>query len=198
MEIMKNVRFLALAVALAMGSGCGCHHADHDDFADRFHRDRDEDCDDDLVAGAVILGALALIAIPVAIANSGSHAESAAPARTRHLQAVHGGLVDVEGRPIAGAAITVRAAKGYTASPEKLPAVTLQSGPDGHFVIPMMKDNALCVDFAAEGKQPVRRWYIVLVPGALKGLPTDQRDIVFLSPYEAEAMVASMALAGGR
>jgi hypothetical protein len=192
MAIMNKTRILALGVALAIGATGGCHHSHSDrwDLSERGSDDDDSQCD--LVMAGILLGAIALVAIPMAIAESA--AQSDAPAPPRALPTVRGHLVDGEGRPIAGATLMVRAAKRYTATPEKLPAVTMQTGADGSFVLPMARANALCVDFSAEGKRPERRWFVLLVPAGLKGLPEDQRQITFLSPYAKEEPLARMTL----
>ena len=197
MAIMKHTRYLALVLALTMAAG-GCHHAQGRErhWSDR-ERDDDSSDDTDLEFVLVLLSVVVGIALIVAIVDALVHPEgrSEAPSQERLLETVRGQVVDVEGRPIAGARLEVRAAKRYTAQPEKLGAITLQSGPDGRFVLPMLKANVLCVDITAEGKPPVRRWIVALADDAMHGLPADLRDITFVSPHVREADMARVIMA---
>jgi hypothetical protein len=194
MGIMHKTRYVALAVALSFGAFGGCH-SNHYDRWDRTTYDPhdDDDDDEDLLLAAVVLGAIAVIAIAVTIVTLMKPAEPP-PVPSRAIPTVRGQLVDAEGKPIAGATLLVRTAPNYIANPEKLPAVSLQTEPDGNFVLPMTKANAMCVDFTADGKRPERRWFVLLVPEGLRGLPADQRDITFLSPTQTGARVARLTM----
>jgi hypothetical protein len=156
---------------------------------------------------SALLAAAAVIAVPVTIVQNATQPPAPVPSHTplqprtplqtdtRSLRTLRGELADWQGRPIAGATLVVRPAQHYSAAPEKLPAVTIQTGADGTFVVPLGKANALCVDFTAEGKRPERRWFVLLDRAALKGLPADQREITFVSPHTKEAQLARMSLA---
>jgi hypothetical protein len=192
MGILKNTRFLALAVALTIGATGGCHHAQHHYWDYSEPNSDDDDADGELLLAAVLLGAVAVVAIPLAIVEATANNQAPAPPASHPPLAVRGQLLDAEGRPLAGATLVVRAASGYSATPEKLPAVTMQTGMDGSYALPMVKANALCVDFSAAGKRPERRWFVALVRGSLKGLPADQREIIFVSPSDGDAKVAPL------
>ena len=169
----SQILALGLAVTLACG-GCS-EMSDDEDPVDVSFGDKG-----DLAVGVAAAAAIGAVAIV-----RGAEGKPGAPKRT--LEVVRGALADGEGRPIAGATLTVRAARGYTAKPEKLKAVTMQTDGEGRFVLPLDKADALCVDITAGGKRPVRRWFVVLVPNATKSLPVNQEEITFVSPYAREA-----------
>jgi hypothetical protein len=101
----------------------------------------------------------------------------------RLLQSVEGAVRDEKGQAIPGVTMVVRNAKVYLASPETLPTKTVCTGTNGAFVLLMARTDAVCVDFTTEGKRPMRRWFVVATPGALQSLPTDQTDILLVTPY---------------
>ncbi len=102
---------------------------------------------------------------------------------TRLLQTVEGSVRDQEGQAIPGVTLSVRDTGKYTASPEQLPATTIHTSVNGAFALSMAKSDALCVDFAAEGKRPMRRWFVVDTFGVTASLPKDRSEILLVTPY---------------
>jgi hypothetical protein len=207
MNFMKNARFPALGVALMLAGG-GCHGAPIS-YQDYTTGNSNNDPPEVVNLESLLMELSGAVGLPLALslidaltqAQEAPRADwddlSTTGSRARLLGILRGQLLDEAGGPLAGVTVTVRAATGYTTNPEKLSAVTMKSGPDGAYTIPMSTDNVWCVDFTAKGKQPMRRWFIVVVPGALKGLPADQREIIFVSPYETEARAAPLMMAAG-
>jgi hypothetical protein len=100
----------------------------------------------------------------------------------RQLHTIKGRVAHLDGSPLA-ATLVVRVTDSFTPAPERLASYTISTTPDGTFDIPLGNHNALCVDFAAPGKQPTRKWFILAFNNVAKSLPADQAQIVFVSPY---------------
>jgi hypothetical protein len=113
----------------------------------------------------------------------------------RLLQTVHGSVCDKDGRALAGVTLAARNTGRYMASPEQLPATTVRTGADGTFTLLMATTDAVCVDFAAEGMRPMRRWFVVDSPGVSATLPKDRAEILLVTPYAHVVRVVPAALA---
>jgi len=116
------------------------------------------------------------------------------PKMVRRLELVRGRLVNQQGLPVEDAVITYRVAPRYMAHPEKLPVKVVGSGANGTFELPMSKVDFLCVDFAAPGMIPVRRWYVLATPAAGKRVPKGIGDIDFVAPEKKVAVAATFGL----
>ncbi len=161
---------LAILACLVVG-GCSAQDGSERDSQDQWN-----------AMGAHEQYATAGIAAAAVVTDMAGGRERQHKPPPQSVATIQGYLIDSAGNSLANATVTIRRAGRFLANPDTLKAVPIPDNA-GDFKIPVGKSGAICADISAPGCRPLRRWFIVAVPGVGKYLPQDQSQLIMVSPY---------------